>query len=146
VFFWLLGAGELARIPLQRPWPGFPPTVSHWFGVFLAALWILTGAVLLLRRRSPFLANAAWLLDLAPPFTMFVYGIIIRSYGSWWGLLYLPAAALAAIGLSLTWGGGEFSRLSAKVRAAQTPSVTDPSGGTHHVARGDTVHGADLAR
>ena len=146
-FLWLLGAGELARIALQRPWPGFPPSASHGASAFLAGLWFATGVVLLLRRRSTFLANAAWLLGLAPPFSMLVWGIITRSGGSWWGLLYVPAAVLTTIGLSRTWGAGEFARVSAKVRAAQPPTVTDPSGGTHHVAAGaEALPQADLTR
>ncbi len=130
----LLALGELLRIAWHEPWPGIPPLASNIVAVFLAVLWCATGAALLLRRHGRFIVGAAWLLSVATPFSMLVHALVTRSGGSWWGLLYLPAALVAAIAIARVWGNGEAARLRRNLRATAPPTVTDPSGGEHEVA------------
>lgn len=133
LLLWLVAAGELARAAMRRPWPGFPPWAADGVAVILAVLWSAAGIVLLLRRRGPAFAKAAWMLSVASPLAMIVHALVTRFGGSWWGLLYFPAALLAVFALVRTWGSGEFTRLRARVRAEAPPTIEDASGGMHSV-------------
>jgi hypothetical protein len=123
-------AAELTRVALGAPWPGFPAWASNAVGTVLATVWLVGTLMLLLRRRSPGLARAAWMFGIAGPILMVLHAMVTSAGGSRVGMLFLLAAVVAMCLLRGTFDPGEYGRLRARARGEPRPDVPEGAGGS----------------
>lgn len=116
---------ELLRVAADAPWPGLAPMASHLVSVILAVLWIGGVVAIALRRRSAFLAQAAWILAIAGVVVMVPHATVTRLLGSWAGAIFLPLAIVGAVLVKKMFDRGELRRLRRAVRdeKEQSPAV-----------------------
>lgn len=103
---------EFARVVSDTPWRGFGTVHSHVVSSVLTVLWTTAAITVANRRRSPALAQAAWLFGIVGTVAMLPHTLVPRLVGgSPWSLLFLPAGVFAAWLLTKVFGRGEYARL-----------------------------------